>query len=418
MGLVSQLKAAGIDLLDGEARIDDVDRVHVDLADGTTQDLTCQRLILALGSRPAMVPIPGSNQPGVLTSNEILDLQEVPKRLVIVGGGVIGVETARIFSGLGSKVTIVEMLPRLVENMDVDVSAALEKQLKKERIGIKLGKRVARIERVDDDLMADAAAPCWDVVVQSQSSPETVNCMDTIEKSALVNDSVDSPADTGSPTEYIRADKILIAVGRVPNTEPIGALNLDMNGPFVSVNASLQTSSPLVYAVGDINGQCMLAHAAACQGELAARNAWNSISGAVDDELEDMYVVSMPQVIYGEPSASSVGLTEEQANEVAQEVGEEIVVGRASFGANGRAVASGMGDGFVKVVAFKKCRETAGIHIFGPMASELTNEAKLVEQLHFQLPYLVTCVHAHPTFGEVIVAAAQDAMSQMDIQYQ
>lgn len=409
MGLFKQLTDAGIDLYDGEAQVENFDKIHVSLADGTSCDLTCKRLILATGSRPAMVPIPGSNQPGVLTSNEILDLQEIPKNLAIIGGGVIGIETARIFSAFGSKVTIIEMQPRLVENMAPEISAALEKRLKTEKITLKLGKRVTRIERVDDDLITDAQNPRWDVVIQDPE-PQPCCCGEVVEKG--------NPSDSSSEPEYIHADKILVAVGRAPNTDTFKSLNLDLNGHFVSVIGTMQTSNPLVYAVGDINGLCMLAHAAICQGELAARNAWNSINGLDDEELEDLAVVTMPQVIYGEPSACSIGLTEAQAQKIALEVGEEIVVGTASFGANGRAVAAGMGDGFVKILAFKNCRETAGIHIFGPMASELVNEATLVVQLHFQLPYLVSSVHAHPTFGEAISAAASDAMSKMTIQFQ
>ncbi len=382
MGVGSLLKAWGVELICGQGTVKSLQDIIITAADGSQKSVACKKLILASGSRPARVPIPGIELPTVLNSDELLNINFVPDRLVIVGGGVIGVEMARIFQAYGSKVTIVEMLDRLVPNLDSEVAQAVLKSLKSAKIDVRLSVKVEGFENTNPD------------------SPTEV----------IVSDD--------EKTERIPADIVLVAVGRTPNTESFAELHLEMNRRFVQVNRkTMVTSNPQVYAVGDITGLSMLAHSASVMGHQAGYNAFNAIinpqSTETGDSTEEL-LKNVPSVVYGEPSAAGVGLTQTQAQQYCLEHNAELKIGKSLFGGNGRAVAAGMGDGFVKVLISSTESQSLilGVHLYGPMASELINECSLIVGAESGLKQIQTAIAAHPTFGEAIAIAVQDALGQ------
>ena len=380
MGVGALLKSWNVTVYNGTATVHDLDNVVVTSSKDKENEIVlgCKRLILATGSRPATIPIPGADLPQVLTSDDIFNIQTIPPRLTIVGGGVIGVEMARIFSAFGSKVTIVEALPRLAPNLDEEIADALAKSLKSAKIAIKTGVKVEAIDPADGEEVS--------VVISSDGK-----------------------------REFIPSDVVLMAVGRAPNTDAFSELWLDMKGRFVKVDpATLKTSDPHVYAIGDITGLSMLAHSASTMGERAAKVAVQSLNGSDSDEFYPFPIdyASIPSVVYGEPSAASVGMSQQTAEEYCAGNSLTLSIGRTIFGGNGRAVASGMGEGFVKIlVASGDCQtRILGIHIFGPMASELINEASVLVNGTADVQRAASVVHAHPTFGETLSIALHDAL--------
>ena len=381
MGVGALLKSWNVALYEGTAAVHSLDNVVVTSAKDKENEvvLGCKRLILATGSRPATIPIPGADLPQVLTSDDIFNIQSIPPRLTIVGGGVIGVEMARIFSAFGSKVTIVEALPRLAPNLDEEVADALLKSLKSAKVTVKTGVKVQAIEPADSDSEVNVVVSCNDV------------------------------------TERIPAEIVLMAVGRAPNTEAFSELGLEMNRRFVKVDPNtLKTSRQDVYAIGDITGLSMLAHSASTMGERAAKVAVQSLNGSDSQEFYPFPIdyASIPSVVYGEPSAASVGMSQQAAEEHCNSNGSTLSIGRTIFGGNGRAVASGMGEGFVKILVETNGADSKilGVHLYGPMASELINEATVLVNGGADVKSLASVVHAHPTFGETLSIALHDAL--------
>ena len=294
----------------------------------------------------------------VLTSDEFLDITEVPSRLAVIGGGVIGSELGQAFSTFGSDVTIVEMADRLIAGMDKDASAALEKQFKKQ--GIKVLTSTKLLEIVDKG---------QEVVVKVEGKEDIV------------------------------ADKVLLSIGRVPDNTCLGELadQFEMERGRVKVNEYMETSVEGVYAPGDINGTKMLAHAAFKMGEVAAENAMG--------HHKKVDLKATPAAIYTHPEIAMVGLTEEQAREK-----YDIKVGKFNFAANGRSLASNQGEGFVKVIMDTKYREILGIHIVGPVAAELINEGSTLIQTEMTIDDVMDIIHGHPTFSEALYEAMTDCV--------
>ena len=379
MGVGALLKSWNVTVFTGTATVHRLDNITVMSADGNEIQLSCKKLILATGARPATIPIKGVELPQVLSSDNIFNIQSVPDRLAIVGGGVIGVEMARIFSAFGSKVTILEALPRITPNLDDEVADALAKSLKSSKVTVKTSVKVEAIEG---------------------------NC-DGGEVNVVIS--------TGSAEERIPADIVLMAIGRTPNTEAFSELNLKMNRRFVDVGYGFQTSYPDVYAIGDLTGLSMLAHSASLMGERVAKNIAINLGRLDPSECDSLEIdfANIPSVVYGEPSAAAVGMSEKTAIEFCQANELTLSTGRTIFGANGRAVASGMGDGFIKVLVGKSGKYSAqilGVHIFGPMASELVNEASVLINGKIDAYRATDVVHAHPTFSEALSVAIHDAL--------
>lgn len=421
-GIGVLLRENGIDSITGKAFVrknDDaesnekfpfvVDVTKADSAkEGQTEYFSAKKVILATGSVPSVVRIPGCETPDVsarvLDSDDILDeksfsLQSVPKRLAILGGGVIGVEMARIFKAFGSEVHLIEMLPRLLPFLDVEVSDALTKSLKAKGIKVDTDKKLSEAKFDGEKLLLNLA-----------------------------------------DGETIEADFLLVAVGRSPFIETIdkellAELRPDRRG-CLPVDEMMKSTVPGLFAPGDVNGKCMLAHAAIEMGRRAAETAVDelqhvetptTLDGATTETLleeyrrrimekkgnsllpnmdEEFFPFYVPGCIYGEPEIGFLGWSEHQARE---KLGDAIRVGRFPFAANGRAASVGCRDGFVKVISLKEDKSIVGVHIVGPCASELINEAATVLHNGGNVEQWASAVHAHPTYGEALIGAAAES---------
>ena len=316
---------------------------------------TARSIIYAGGSIPGKIGIPGIESKYVLNSDAILELDAIPGRLAVIGGGVIGVELSLAFAAFGSKVTVIELMDRIVPNMDEDISKLLKKELTRKGIKILNSVRLKEIK----------------------------------EKA----DGVHLILDDGN---IVEADRALLSIGRIPDLRGIERLGLKMNRGRVIVDDRMKTSIPNVYAPGDVNGRCMLAHAAFKMGEVAAENAMGKNA---------VYAPRfVPSGIYTMPEVGAIGLTEAEAREK-----YDVRVGRFPFSANGRALASGEEAGFIKVVSEKKYGEILGVHIIGPNAAEMVNEASVMISMEVTVEEMANIIHAHPTYSEALMEAAADA---------
>ena len=319
-----------------------------------------RKIILATGSKVSRLNIPGINSPLVLTSDDILDLREIPKTLTVMGGGVVGVELGLVYASYGTEVTVVEMADRILPAMDKEVSLELQKILSKKGMVFKTSVGVSEIVEANNQL--------------------TLKLSDGSE---------------------IISEKALLSIGRVPQLNGLENLNLEMKGNRIKVNAYQETSIPGIYAPGDVNGTKMLAHAAYRMGEIAAENAvWGNVRKA--------HLDFTPAAVYTHPEVAMCGITEEQARE---QYGN-ILVGKSSFTGNGRAIASNEAHGFVKVIADTKFHEILGVHIVGPAAAEMINEAATIMENELTVDELLRSIHGHPTFSEVMYEAFADVLDE------
>lgn len=336
-------------------------------ADESPQEYTADYIIIATGSVSASLPIPGADLPGILTSREILDIEEVPQRLCVIGGGVIGLEFASIFRSFGSEVTVVEYCKDILPRFDTDLAKRLKQSLGKRGIEINTQAQVTSITENSGE---------YTVTFTRKGKEETVV-----------------------------ADKVLMAVGRKAN---VASLNLaDAGIEFtprgIVVNDVMQTNVPHIYAVGDINGKMMLAHAATFQGIVAL----DHIMGVENDI--DLSV--MPAAVFTSPEAASVGKTEDEC----KEAGIPVRCLKSFFRANGKAVTMGETDGFCKIVVAAEPKEGAespyepgrvlGCHLYGPHASDIVQEACAMITRKATLKEFQDVIHTHPTLTEVLQSA-------------
>ena len=336
-------------------------------AEESLQEYTADYIIIATGSVSASLPIPGADLPGILTSREILDIEEVPQRLCVIGGGVIGLEFASIFRSFGSEVTVVEYCKDILPRFDTDLAKRLKQSLGKRGIEINTPAQVTSITENSGE---------YTVTFTRKGKEET-----------------------------IVADKVLMAVGRKAN---VASLNLaDAGIEFtprgIVVNDVMQTNVPHIYAVGDINGKMMLAHAATFQGIVAL----DHIMGVENDI--DLSV--MPAAVFTSPEAASVGKTEDEC----KEAGIPVRCLKSFFRANGKAVTMGETDGFCKIVVAAEPKEGAespyepgrvlGCHLYGPHASDIVQEACAMITRKATLKEFQDVIHTHPTLTEVLQSA-------------
>ena len=353
-GIEGLLKSYGVSLYKGTGQITKNKEVWVDekiLLQG-------EKIILATGSKAVTLKKLQKEGMILLDSDKILDLKEIPAHLVIIGGGVIGVEMAMIFRAYGSSVTIVEMADTILPSMDKDLSSTLLKVLKKKGIKVMTAVKVEDIQKEEDILVLSLG-----------------------EKGKL------------------EADNVLLAVGRAPDLGTIGGIQLEFKDGKVCVNEYMETSVAGIYAPGDVNGRNMLAHAAFKMGEVAAANAMG--------HKETIKLDIVPHCIYTTPEIGTVGLTEEQARKR-----YDISIGKFLFGANGRALTSGGKIGFVKVIADKIYGEILGVHILGPGAAEMINEAAVLMDMQITVHEASQIIHGHPTFSEVFMEACADCIGK------
>ena len=321
------------------------------------QTLEAKNILIATGSEARMLPGLTPDNEFILTNIEILNLTTIPKSLAIIGAGAVGVEFASMFNRFGSKVSVFEMLPRIVPVEDEEISKELERVFKKAKIRVETGAKVENVRKT------------------GQSVQMTVT---------LAN----------GKKEEVEAEKLLVAVGRAPNTANIGLENtkVEVDRGFIKVNEWMQTAEPNVYAIGDVvAGTPQLAHVATMQGMVAVAK----IAGKPAHPINRNRI---PGATYTDPGIGSVGLTEAQAK--AQ--GYDVKVGKFPFAANSKASILGHHDGFVKVVADAKYGEILGVHIIGPEGFELISEAVTAMESEATVETLMSTIHAHPTIYEAV----------------
>lgn len=354
-GVEFLLKKNRVELIRGTARLSGKGRVTVEGPEGVS-GLEAENIILATGTGPARVKAFGYDGERVITSDEALKLGEVPKRLLIIGGGVIGCEFACIFSALGSKVTVVEIMPTILPLLDKEAARQMQGLLKRQGIAIKNRVKIQEVKKLQDSLAA---------VLEGG--------------------------------EEIEADRVLISVGRVMSLEGLGleeaGVALGDRGQVV-VNDRMETTVPGIYAIGDITGGVQLAHVASAQGMAAADNIMG-LSRAMDYRV-------VPSCIFTRPEAASVGITSQEA----EEKGINFKTGKFPLLASGKALTMGETDGFVKILASGETDRILGVHIVGPHATDLIAEATVAMQAGFTAGRLAATIHAHPTLAEALMEAA------------
>ena len=365
----------------------------------TSTEYTADYIIIATGSVSASLPVPGADLPGILTSREILDLQEVPKSLCVIGGGVIGLEFASIFRSFGSEVTVLEYCKDILPRFDTDLAKRLKQSLGKRGINIETQAQVTGVEilrfaqddkgRVQDDrgCAQDDRGCAQD---DKGCAQDDKDCAQGEKEIYQVN------YTRKGKEESVQAEKVLMAVGRRANLDSMNYsdIGLECTRRSISVNENMQTNLPHIYAIGDINGLMMLAHAATFQGIVAL----DHIMG-VKNEI-DLSV--MPAAVFTSPEAASVGLTEDEC----KEKGIPVKCLKSFFRANGKAVTMGETDGFCKIVVAAEPKERVlGCHLYGPHASDIVQEACAMISRKATLEEFQSIIHTHPTLTEVLQSA-------------
>lgn len=357
-GVEGLLMINGVDTVEGTASFIGPKEIEVIESSGARRALTADAFIIAVGSESFVPPIDGVDLPGVITSTGALSLDEVPESMVIIGGGVIGVELATVYSGLGCNVTILEMMPEILPNMDGELVGILRSILEQGGIKIYTGAKVTSIS-------LDA---------------QGLNVGFWLEGKEM----------------KAAAQKVLVSVGRRPNIEGLNleGIGIAVERGGIKVDERLQTNIEGIYAVGDCTGGIMLAHVASYQGVIAVENIMG-LKKSADYK-------TVPGCVYTQPELAGVGLTEREA----VEKGYSVKVGRFPLEANGKSVITGQTAGMVKIITDTKYDEILGVHILGPRATDLIAEGALALRLEATTEELVSTIHAHPTVAEAVMEAA------------
>ena len=355
-GIEFLMRKNKVDVIKGDARLQGGGRIEVSTGK-ETRAVEAKNIVLATGSEARMLPGLQPDANLILTNIEILDLQAVPKTIGIIGAGAVGVEFASIFNRFGSKVTILEMLPRVVPVEDEEISKELEKHFRKAGIRIETGAKVENVRKNANSVSLSATLP-------------------------------------SGKQEEMEFEKLLVAVGRKPNTENTGIENTkaELDRGFVKVDAQQRTSEPGLYAIGAIvAGTPQLAHVATAEGMVA-------IGHIAGKPVRPINRNRIPGATYTDPGIGSVGLTEAQAR--AQ--GFQVKVGKFPFAANSKATILDKHEGFVKVIADERMGEILGVHIIGPEAFELVAEAVTAMEAEATVESMMSTIHAHPTLQEAV----------------
>ena len=364
-GIRFLFKKNKVEVFEGRGRITGPGTVEVTPEEGDPYTVEAANIVVATGA--AMMSFPGFEIDGdkVIGSREALALRNLPERMVVVGGGYVGVEFADVFNAFGVDVTVVEMLDTLVPISDPDVGKTLARSFKKRGMEIKTGTKVVSLDREASPMV---------LTVESKKGQET-----------------------------IETDILLMAVGRKPVTEGLGleALGIEMDGPWIKINEWCESSAPGVYAIGDVAGQPMLAHKGSHEGIVAAER----IAGVAH---HPMRYDNIPSVGYCHPEVASIGLTEDEA----KEAGHELKVGKYPLTSHGRALTAGHNEGFVKIIADARYGEILGVHMIGYNVSELIGEVGMARALESTVEEVAAHAHAHPSMAEAVMEAALAAMDR------
>src|SRR5271157_931200 len=364
-GVEFLLRKNKAELIRGFAKISGPGRISVTDPKGATQEVTAKNIVLATGSEARMLPGLEADANTLLTNKEILSLPAIPKSMVIIGAGAVGVEFASIFQRFGTKVTVLEMLPRAVPLEDEEISAELEKSLKHQGIAIQTQAKVAKVTKTANGIAVEYTV--------GDAKPQMVE-----------------------------AETCLVAVGRAPNTANIGLekTRVKLERGFVKTNGFMQTDEPGVYAIGDIVANSpLLAHVASMEGIVA-------VTHAAGKHAEPINHRQIPNCTYTEPEVASVGMTERQA----REAGLKVKIGKFPYAAVSKATILGVREGFVKVVSNEQYGEILGVHIIGPRATETIAEAVMAMRLEGTVDDIAHTIHAHPTLAEAMGEAAHAAV--------
>ncbi|MGS0527766.1 dihydrolipoyl dehydrogenase [Zobellia nedashkovskayae] len=349
-----------IEVFEGLGSFKDATHINIKKNDGSTETIEAKNIIIATGSKPSSLPFIKIDKERIITSTEALTLKEIPKHLIIIGGGVIGLELGQVYKRLGADVTVVEYMDRIIPTMDASLSKELTKVLKKQKVKFNLSSKVKSVERKGNEVIVKAD-------------------------------------DKKGKEIELKGDYCLVAVGRKPYTDGLNVeaagVKLDSRGK-VEVNDHLQTSTSNIYAIGDVVRGAMLAHKAEEEGTMVAEQLAGQ-KPHIDYNL-------IPGVVYTWPEVASVGKTEEEL----KEAGIEYKVGQFPMRALGRSRASMDLDGFVKMLADKKTDEVLGVHMIGARSADLIAEAVTAMEFRASAEDISRMSHAHPTFAEAVKEAA------------
>jgi dihydrolipoamide dehydrogenase len=365
-GVAYLMKQNKIDVHVGRGKLKDARTVIVEGADGK-KEIGAKNIILATGSVPRNLPFLKVDGKHVTSSDEILEITNVPKSLLVLGAGAVGVEFASVYSRFGSETTVVEMQDRLLPIEDEEISAEFAKAFRKRGIKSMLSTKLEKAEV----------------------------------KNGMVHATL---ASADGKTEVVTAETILVAVGRGPVTQDLGleALGIKMDkGGYIDIDPYMRTAVPNIYAIGDIVRTPWLAHVASAEGILAV----DHLAGKKPHPIKYR---NMPNCTYSDPEVASVGLTEKAA----KEAGYSVKVGKFPFSAMGKARILGATEGFVKIVSDTKYDEVLGVHMIGPRVTELIAEACVALQMEITTEELAHVVHAHPTLSETVMEAAHATMGR------
>jgi dihydrolipoamide dehydrogenase len=360
-GVAYLMKKNRVDVASGFGRIAGPGRVSVAGPDGAETAFAAKNIIVATGSTPRSLPGIEIDEKLILSSSGVLELAEVPKSLLVIGSGAVGVEFTSMYARFGSKVTVIEILPRIVPIEDEEISRELAASFKRSGIAVYVDTKIERVTRTEGGLEVVARA-------------------------------------AGERTETFRAEKMLLAVGRRPLSEKIGLeeLGVATEKGFIRVDPFMRTNVPGIYAIGDVVPTPQLAHVASAEGVVAVEH----MAGG---ETRPLNYDQVPGCTYCSPEVASIGLTEARA----RERGHDVAIGKFPFSAVGKARILNQAAGFVKIVADQKYGEVLGVHIVGPTATELIAEAGAAMALEATSEDLVRTIHAHPTLAECMHEASE-----------
>ena len=356
-GVEGLMKKNKVDVVHGTARFAAADKLSI--TGGDVEALEADHIVIATGSRARLLPGMNADGERVITSRDAVQLTEVPERLLIMGAGAVGMEFAYVYSAYGSKVTVIEMLDRVLPLEDAEAGQVVARHFEKSGIELRVSTRVDEVE--------------------------------------VGGDGVKLRVSKGDETDEIEGDKVLVAIGRAPNTEELGLdeIGVETDRGFVSVDRDLRTTVEHVFAIGDVAGPPMLAHKASHE----AVHVMETIAGLTPHHVD---ATNIPSCTYCVPQVASIGLTEEQA----REAGHEVDVSKFPFMAIGKAVAIADYDGWVKIVSDRTYGEILGATVVGPDATEIIHEIVLARSAELTADELIAAVHAHPTLSEAIHEAA------------
>lgn len=360
-GIEYLLESWDVKVLKGEGRIRDLETLKVKLKSGSVETYNFKNLIVATGSQPLTLKVPGSNLKSVISSEQALELDELPEEVLIIGGGAVGVELATILSGLGSKITLVEIMPRILPFEDRDVSLRAGRTLKKRGIKLYTSSRLVKFKEEKNKNIAFLETP--------------------------------------RGTVELGYDVAIVAIGRKPTIEGLGLEGLGVNverGRIV-VDEHMKTSIPRIYAAGDVTGGYMFAHVAFQEGIVAVENCLG-----IDSTID---YTAVPRCIYSTPEIACVGLTEEEA----LKQGFKVVTGKFQVAASSRALTLGETEGFIKTVVDSVDDKILGVHAIAPNASEIISEYTMCIRLGLKVGEVEETIHPHPTVSEAFKEAILDS---------